>query len=94
MGALAQQMSGALKESMYLLRVENQAPENALETRASFLTREFLWAKLDEFHRGPEPKKTDEWLQQTVKTSEMLHIEDSELRVPLASYYLNGDAGQ
>ncbi|XP_028114772.1 uncharacterized protein LOC114312691 [Camellia sinensis] len=41
-----------------------------------------------------DPKKADEWLEQTVKTFEMLHIEDGELRVTLASYYCKGDAGQ
>ncbi|KAF5941990.1 hypothetical protein HYC85_019632 [Camellia sinensis] len=60
---------------------ENQARENTAESRASFLTREFLRAKPDEFHGGPEPKKADEWLEQSVKTFEMLHIEDSELRI-------------
>ncbi|KAF5933185.1 hypothetical protein HYC85_029356 [Camellia sinensis] len=75
------------------MRVENQARENAVETRVSFLTREFFRAKPDEFHGGLEPKKVDKWLEQTVKTFEMLHIEDSELRVILVSYYLKGDAG-
>ncbi|KAF5932832.1 hypothetical protein HYC85_029003 [Camellia sinensis] len=93
MGALAREMAGALRESMNILRVETQARENVVETRASFLTREFLWAKPEEFHGGPKPTKADEWLEQTVKTFEMLHIEDSELRVTLASYYLKGDAG-
>ena len=49
-----------------------------------------MLAKPDEFDGGPEPKKGDEWLEQTVKTFEMLHIKDSELRVTLASYYLKG----
>ncbi|XP_028070173.1 uncharacterized protein LOC114272654 [Camellia sinensis] len=88
MGALAREMAGALRESMNLLRVENQARENTVESRASFLTREFLRAKPDEFYGGPEPKKVDEWLEQTVKTFEMLHIDDSELRVTLANKYL------
>ncbi|XP_028085594.1 uncharacterized protein LOC114286618 [Camellia sinensis] len=87
-------MAGALRGSMNLLRVENQARENIIETRAAFLTREFLRTKPDEFHKGSEPKKSDEWLKQTIKTFEMLHIDDSELRVTLASYYLKGDAGQ
>lgn len=94
MGALAQEMPGALRESMNILRAETQARENVVETRASFPTREFLRAKPDEFHGGPDPNKADEWLEQTVKTFEMLHIEDCELRVTLASYYLKGDAGQ
>lgn len=60
-------------------------------------------AKSDEFHGGLEPKKADEWLEQTVKTFGMeqtiktfgmLHIEDGELRVTLASYYLKWDADQ
>ncbi|XP_028110630.1 uncharacterized protein LOC114309129 [Camellia sinensis] len=87
-------MAGALRKSMNILRAENQSRENAVATRASFLTREFLRAKPDEFHSGPEPKKADEWLEQTVKTFEMLHIEDSELRVTLTSYYLKGDTNQ
>lgn len=62
--------------------------------RLAFLTREFLWAKLDEFYGGPEPKKADEWLEQTVKTFGMLYIEDGEVRVTLASYYPKWDAGQ
>ncbi|XP_028125090.1 uncharacterized protein LOC114322026 [Camellia sinensis] len=87
-------MAGALRESMNILRVETQARENVAETRASFLMREFLRAKPDEFLGGLEPKKGEEWLERTVKTFEMLHIEDGELRVTLASYYLKGDAGQ
>ncbi|XP_028093882.1 uncharacterized protein LOC114293970 [Camellia sinensis] len=94
MGALAWEMAGALRESMNILRTKTQARENAVETRASFLTREFLRTKPQEFHGGPEPKKADEWLEQRVKAFEMLHIEDSELRVTLVSYYLKGDAGQ
>ncbi|XP_028105921.1 uncharacterized protein LOC114304978 [Camellia sinensis] len=94
MGALAREMARALRESMNILRAETQARENVVETRASFFTREFLRAKPDEFYGGPEPKKVGEWLKQIVKTFEMLHIEDSELRVTLASYYLKGDAGQ
>ena len=94
MKALAREMAGALREFMNLLRVENQARENTTESRASFLTIEFLRAKPDEFLGGPEPKKADEWLEQTVKTIEMLYIEDSELRVTLVSYYLKRDAGQ
>ncbi|XP_028108693.1 uncharacterized protein LOC114307497 [Camellia sinensis] len=94
MGALAREIAGALRESMNILRVETQERENVAETRASFLTREFLRAKPDEFHGGPNPKKRDEWLEQTVKTFDMLHTKDGELRVTLASYYLKGDAGQ
>ncbi|XP_028087682.1 uncharacterized protein LOC114288378 [Camellia sinensis] len=94
MGALAQEITGALRESMNILRMETQARENVAKTRASFLTREFLWAKPDEFHGSLEPKKADEWLEQTVKTFEMLHIDDNKLKVTLASYYLKGDAGQ
>ncbi|XP_028093044.1 uncharacterized protein LOC114293206 [Camellia sinensis] len=77
-----------------MLRVENLARENTVETKESFLTRKFLRAKPDKFHGGPEPKKADEWKEQTVKTFEMLHTEDNELRVTLASYYLKGDVGQ
>ncbi|XP_028125780.1 uncharacterized protein LOC114322630 [Camellia sinensis] len=87
-------MARALRESMIILRAETRARENVAEAKASFLTREFLRTKPDEFYGGPEPKKADEWLEQTMKTFEMLHIEDSELRVTLASYYLKGDAGQ
>ncbi|XP_028101540.1 uncharacterized protein LOC114300851 [Camellia sinensis] len=94
MGALAREMAGALRESMNILRAETQVRETVAEIRASFLTREFLRAKPDEFHGGPDSKKADEWLEQTVKTFEMLHIEDSELRMTLASYHLKGDAGQ
>ncbi|XP_028087706.1 uncharacterized protein LOC114288403 [Camellia sinensis] len=75
---------------MNLLRAENQARENA----TGFLTREFLRAKPDKFFGGHEPKKVDEWFKKIVKTFEMLHIEDSELRVTLASYYLKRDVGQ
>ncbi|XP_028082967.1 uncharacterized protein LOC114284259 [Camellia sinensis] len=94
MRALAREMARALRESINILRAETQVRENVMETRASFLTREFLRAKPDEFHGGPKPKKENEWLEQIVKTFEMLHIEDSELRVTLASYYLKGEAGQ
>ncbi|XP_028062974.1 uncharacterized protein LOC114266285 [Camellia sinensis] len=94
MGSLAREMVEALRESMNILRVQNQARENSIETRASFLIREFLRAKPDEFYSGPEPKKADKWFEQTVKTFKMLHIKDNELRVTLTSYYLKGDAGQ
>lgn len=47
MGALAREMAGALRKSMNILREENQARENAIETRASFLTRKFLQAKTE-----------------------------------------------
>ncbi|XP_028060573.1 uncharacterized protein LOC114264169 [Camellia sinensis] len=94
MGALAREMAGALREFMNILKAETQVRENVAETRASFLTREFLRAKPNEFYGGPDPKKADEWLEQTVKTFDMLHIDDGELRVTLASYYLKGDAGQ
>ncbi|XP_028086895.1 uncharacterized protein LOC114287663 [Camellia sinensis] len=94
MGALAREMAGALRESMNILRAETQARENIAETRASFLMREFLRAKPDEFHDGPDPKKADEWLEQTMKTFDMLHIDDGELRVTHASYYLKDDVGQ
>ncbi|XP_028083789.1 uncharacterized protein LOC114285009 [Camellia sinensis] len=87
-------MAGTLRESMNILRAENQTWENAVETRANFLTREFLQAKSDEFHGGLEPKKAYELLEQTVKTFEMLHIEDSKLRLTLVIYYLKGDVRQ
>ncbi|XP_028110951.1 uncharacterized protein LOC114309420 [Camellia sinensis] len=90
MGALAREMAATLREFMNILRAETQARENVAETRASFLRRKFLRAKPDEFHGGPDPRKADKWLEQTVKTFDMLHIEDGELRVTLASYYLKG----
>lgn len=41
-----------------------------------------------------EPLKTDEWLQQMMKTFEMLSVEDRGLRMTPASFQLKGDADQ
>lgn len=38
--------------------------------------------------------KANEWLEQTVKTFEMLDIEDNALKVILASFQLKEEAGQ
>lgn len=41
-----------------------------------------------------EPLKADVWLEQMMKTFEMLGIKDGGLRVTLTSFQLKGDAGQ
>mgnify|MGYP003703400379 CR=1 FL=1 len=84
MDALAREIARAFRESVGILRAENQA-----------LKREFFRSNPDEFVGDPkEPLKADEWLEQTTKTFEMLGIEDEGLKVTLASFQLKGDAGQ
>ncbi|GMP86562.1 hypothetical protein CsSME_00039293 [Camellia sinensis var. sinensis] len=65
-------MAGALRESMGILRAENQAQAHVVESNP------------DEFVGDPkEPLKADEWLEQMTKTFEMLGIEDGALKVTL-----------
>ena len=95
MGALAREIAGAFRESVGILRAENQARDVAADAGPSFLKREFFRSNPDEFVGDPkEPLKADEWLEQTTKTFEMLGIEDEGLKVTLASFQLKGDAGQ
>ncbi|GMP35335.1 hypothetical protein CsSME_00007809 [Camellia sinensis var. sinensis] len=95
MGALAREMAGALREFMDILRSENQVQAHIAEAGPSFLKREFFRSNPDEFLGDPkEPLKADEWLEQMMKTFEMLGIEDEGLRVTLASFQLKGDVGQ
>lgn len=80
---------------MDILKAENQVQAQVVEAGPSFLKREFFRSNPDEFLGDPkEPLKMDEWLDQIVKTFEMLDIEDGGLRVTLASFQLKGDAGQ
>ena len=95
MGALAREIAGAFRESVGILRAENQARVVVADAGPSFLKREFFRSNPDEFVGDPkEPLKADEWLEQTTKTFEMLGIEDEGLKVTLASFQLKGDAGQ
>lgn len=95
MGALAREMAGALRESMDILRAENQVQAHTAEAGLSILNRELFGSNLDEFLGDPkELLKADEWLEQMTKTFEMLGIEDGGLRVTLVSFQLKGDAGQ
>ena len=60
MGALAREMAGALRESMDILRAENQVQAHVAETRPSFLKREFFWSNPDEFlGDSKKPLKAD-----------------------------------
>ena len=78
---------------MDILRAENQVQAHVVEAGPSFLKREFFQSNPDEFLGDPkEPFKVDEWLEQIMKTFEMLGIEDVALRVTLASFQLKGDA--
>ena len=91
MGALARGIANALRESMGILRAENQVAVAG----PSFLKREFFRSNPDEFVGDlKEPLKADEWLEQMEKMFEMLGIEDGALKVTLASFQLKGDAGQ
>lgn len=64
MGALACEMARALRESMDILRAENQVQAQVAEAGPSFLKREFFQFNLDEFLGDPkEPLKADEWLE-------------------------------
>ena len=95
MGALAREIAGALRESMDILKAENQVQAHVAKAGPSFLKREFFRSNPDEFVGDPkEPLKADEWLEQMMKTFEMLCIKDGALRVTLASFQLKGDAGQ
>ena len=95
MGTLAREMTVALRESMDILRAENQVQAHVTEVGPSFLKREFFRSNPDEFLGDPkEPLKADEWLEQMMKTFETLGIEDRALRVTLASFQLKGDVGQ
>lgn len=94
MDALDCEITGALRESMDILRAENQAQAHVAEAGPSFLKREFFWSNSDEFVGDPkEPLKADEWLEQKMKMFEMPGIEDEALKVTLASFQLKGDAG-
>ena len=87
MGALAREIAGAFRESVGILRAENQAQVVVADAGPSFLKREFFRSNPDEFVGDPkEPLKADEWLEQTTKTFEMLGIEDEGLKVTLASF--------
>ena len=64
MGALAREMAGALRESVGILKTENQAQAHVVEAGPSFLKREFFWSNPDEFVGDPkEPRKADKWLE-------------------------------
>ena len=64
MGALAREMAGALKESLGILRAENQVQAHVAEAGPSFLKREFFRSNPDEFLEDPnEPLKANEWLE-------------------------------
>lgn len=95
MGALTREMAGALRDSMGILKAENQAQAQVVDAGPSFLKREFFRSNPDEFvGDSKEPLNADEWLEQMTKTFEMLGIEDGALKVTLASFQLKKDAGQ
>ncbi|XP_028085074.1 uncharacterized protein LOC114286177 [Camellia sinensis] len=94
MGVLAREMAGALRESMEMLRAEQVARTIEGEMRASFLKKEFFRSNPAEYNGEPDPMKADEWLEQIIKSFEILDIRENELRVALAAYQLKGEAGQ
>ena len=80
MGALAREIAGAFRESVGILRAENQAQVVVTDAGPSFLKREFFGSNPEEFVGDPKkPLKADEWLEQTTKPFEMLGIEDGAL---------------
>ncbi|XP_028057189.1 uncharacterized protein LOC114261181 [Camellia sinensis] len=94
MRALAREMAGALQESMEILRAKQVARTIEGETRTSFLKNEFFRSNPAEYSGEPDPMKADEWLEQIVKSFEILDIQEHELRVALATYELKGEAGE
>ncbi|KAF5960373.1 hypothetical protein HYC85_001582 [Camellia sinensis] len=65
MGALACEMAEALRESMNILKAENQVQAQVAKVGLLFLKREFFWSNPDEFLGDPkEPLKANEWLEQ------------------------------
>ncbi|XP_028114370.1 uncharacterized protein LOC114312332 [Camellia sinensis] len=85
MGTLAREMTGALRESMEILRAEQAARTIEGETRASFLKKEFFRSNPVEYNDEPDLMKADEWLEQLVKSFEILDIRENELRVAIAA---------
>ncbi|XP_028119918.1 uncharacterized protein LOC114317416 [Camellia sinensis] len=94
MGTLAREMARALREAMEILRVEQVARTIEGETRASFLKKEFFQSNPSKYNSEPDPMKANEWLEQLVKSFEILDIPENELRVALAAYHLKGKARQ
>ncbi|CAL5392807.1 unnamed protein product [Camellia sinensis] len=93
MRALAREMVGALHESMEILRaLATRTIEG--ENRVSFLKKEFFRSNPPEYSGEPDPIKVDKWLEQIVKSFEILDINDRELRVALVTYQLKGEADQ
>ncbi|XP_028109994.1 uncharacterized protein LOC114308591 [Camellia sinensis] len=93
-GALAREMAGAFPESMEILRAEQAARTIEEETQVSFLKKEFFRSNPTEYSGEPNLMKVDEWLEQIVKSFQILDINDGELRVALVAYQLKGEADQ
>ncbi|CAL5390446.1 unnamed protein product [Camellia sinensis] len=64
------------------------------ESRVSFLKKEFFRSNPVEYSSELNPMKVDKWLEQIVKSFEILDINDGELRVALAMYQLKREVGQ
>ncbi|XP_028061526.1 uncharacterized protein LOC114264983 [Camellia sinensis] len=94
MGVLAKEMAKALWESMEILRAEQAAKTIEGETRASFLKKEFFRSNPIEYSGEPDSMKANKWLEQIVKSFEILDIREHELRVALVAYQPKGEAGQ
>ncbi|XP_028125426.1 uncharacterized protein LOC114322348 [Camellia sinensis] len=78
---------------MNILRAKKAIRATIGETRSSSLAKEFFNSKPMEFYGWSNPLQVDKWLEQTVKTFEVFHIVDDELRVPLEAFQLKGDSG-
>ena len=79
---------------MNILRAKKAKRATVGETRSSSLANEFFNSKPMKFYGWANPLQVDKWLEQTVKTFEVFHIVDDELRVPLEAFQLKGDSGQ
>lgn len=58
------------------------------------MAKEFFKFNPMEFHGGANLFLVDKWLKLTVKTFEVFHIIDDELRFTLRAFQLKGDVGQ
>ncbi|CAL5392813.1 unnamed protein product [Camellia sinensis] len=92
---------GRLERGGRPLRIHGNPPSRASgkdksngESRVSFLKKEFLRSNPVEYSSELNPMKVDKWLEEIVKSFEILDINDGELRVALAVYQLKREAGQ
>ncbi|XP_028100388.1 uncharacterized protein LOC114299749 [Camellia sinensis] len=87
-------MTGAVRESMDILRAKQVARTVKGETRTFFLKNEFFRSNPTKFSGELDLMKADEWLEQIVKSFEILHIYKGEIWVALATYQQQRKAEQ